>query len=243
MSSPQEEMRPASRDRQGAVNTRTPNGAADHATGVRVADGGTRPTQGPETDAGASPIRSLTVAARWGVLAILLVFPASFVSGQTSATAPAAPEYKQALAPRAWSFPRDHGRHDGYKTEWWYFTGNLKAADGHRLGYQLTFFRTAMRPDAVARTSPWAMKDLYFAHAAVSDIDSGTFRFKDRLERGRPGLGEASDQTMDVHIVDWTAQLDAGAAGRVHLPRRSRTSRSTSPAPRAAAPCSRARAG
>src|ERR1700761_8856378 len=55
--------------------------------------------------------------------------------------------YQQALAPRDWSFPRDQGRHDGFRIEWWYFTGNLAGDAGRRLGYQLTFFRTLMSPE------------------------------------------------------------------------------------------------
>ena len=49
---------------------------------------------------------------------------------------------------RVWSFPRDHGAHPEFKTEWWYYVGHLKAASGESFGYQLTFFRVALRkPD------------------------------------------------------------------------------------------------
>jgi predicted secreted hydrolase len=123
------------------------------------------------------------------------------------ATQPAG-EFTRALAPREWNFPRDHGRHDGFKLEWWYFTGNLQDSTGRRFGYQLTFFRSAFAPDHTDRTSPWAMTDAYFAHAAVSDIGSKQFHFKDRIERARPGLAFASDQTMDVSLLDWSAKLD-----------------------------------
>src|SRR5207247_829402 len=113
----------------------------------------------------------------------------------------------QALRPREWSFPRDHGRHDGFKIEWWYFTGNLHDSTGHRFGYQLTFFRSAFVANAIDRPSPWGMSDIYFAHAAVSDIDGRQFVFKDRLERGRASLAAASDQTLDVLLLDWLAKL------------------------------------
>ncbi len=46
---------------------------------------------------------------------------------------------------RVWSFPRDHGAHPEFKTEWWYYVGHLKAASGESFGYQLTFFRVALR--------------------------------------------------------------------------------------------------
>ncbi len=40
------------------------------------------------------------------------------------------------------AFPRDHGAHPGFRTEWWYATGSLHTQDGQALGFQLTFFRT-----------------------------------------------------------------------------------------------------
>jgi predicted secreted hydrolase len=124
----------------------------------------------------------------------------------------ASPEaFKQALAPRDWSFPKDHGRHDGFKLEWWYFTGNLQDDSGRKFGYQLTFFRTAFSPQSPLRQSPWAMTDIYFAHAAISDIKTQTFCYKDRLERARPGLAYSSDQTMDVALLDWSAKLQNNA--------------------------------
>ena len=51
--------------------------------------------------------------------------------------------FARATAPREFVFPADHGAHDGFRTEWWYVTGNLFAADGRAFGVQLTFFRNA----------------------------------------------------------------------------------------------------
>ncbi|HZK80206.1 MAG TPA: lipocalin-like domain-containing protein [Humisphaera sp.] len=122
--------------------------------------------------------------------------------------------FSQATSPRDWKFPRDHGRHDGFKTEWWYFTGNLSDDSGRKFGYQLTFFRTAIAPVAATRPSQWAFRDLYFAHAAISDVTGQTFVFKDRMSRGRTGLAESSDKTLDVRLFDWKALLDQNA---IHL--------------------------
>lgn len=124
------------------------------------------------------------------------------------ATPTTQPNFNRAIGPRDWQFPRDHGRHDRFKLEWWYFTGNLHDAAGKKFGYQLTFFRSAFSPGATSRPSAWGMSDIYFAHAAISDLDSKKFVFKDRLERARPGLAFASDQTMDVSLLDWSAKLD-----------------------------------
>jgi predicted secreted hydrolase len=124
------------------------------------------------------------------------------------ASAPDDGSFLQVIGPRGWSFPRDHGRHDGFRTEWWYFTGNVRTAAGRRFGYQLTFFRTAMDAQPATRPSPWGLNDIYFAHAAISDLAGNRFIFKDRLERGREGLAESSDQTMDVKLLDWSAKFE-----------------------------------
>ncbi len=49
--------------------------------------------------------------------------------------------FARVTGPRAFAFPVDHGAHPDYQTEWWYYTGNLRSADGRQWGYQLTFFR------------------------------------------------------------------------------------------------------
>ena len=54
--------------------------------------------------------------------------------------------YQLALPGRKLSFPADHFSHPNFKTEWWYYTGNLDSQDGRHFGYQLTFFRQAIKP-------------------------------------------------------------------------------------------------
>ena len=56
--------------------------------------------------------------------------------------------FARALAPRVFSFPADLGPHPDFRTEWWYYTGNLESAAGRHFGFQLTFFRTALAPPA-----------------------------------------------------------------------------------------------
>ena len=57
-----------------------------------------------------------------------------------------AQEYQLALPGYKYEFPRDYFNHEEYQTEWWYYTGNLRSADGHRFGFELTFFRQGMSP-------------------------------------------------------------------------------------------------
>lgn len=89
----------------------------------------------------------------------------------------------------AWSFPRDHWAHQGYKTEWWYFTGHLQAADGRRFGYQFTFFRVGMLPTQPQFNSDWTAHNTIMGHAAISDLDQSGHYFSEVLYRAMPLLG------------------------------------------------------
>lgn len=112
---------------------------------------------------------------------------------------------------RVFEFPRDHGAHPDYKTEWWYYVGHLTAASGEAFGFQLTFFRTALRqPDLKAR-SAWSLNTIYFAHLAVTDPARGTFAFRDKAGRGALGLSGAKAGAMQVWIDDWRAELQGDA--------------------------------
>jgi predicted secreted hydrolase len=123
--------------------------------------------------------------------------------------------FAQVLAPRAFSFPQDHGPHPQFRQEWWYFTGNLDAADGERLGFELTFFRYALAPGAAAEpaagASAWRTDQLYMAHFAVTDVARGRFRSAQKLSRGALGLAGAQADPLRVWIDDWS--LTATASG------------------------------
>jgi predicted secreted hydrolase len=106
-------------------------------------------------------------------------------------------------------FPGDHAAHPAYRIEWWYYTGNLDAADGRRFGYQVTFFRVGVDP-APANPSRWAVRDVYMTHVAVSDPGGGRYRYAERLNRAGPGIAGADADRYRVWNDDWTASLDAG---------------------------------
>lgn len=115
-------------------------------------------------------------------------------------------DWAQALGPRRWSFPRDHGAHPEYRTEWWYFTGNLSDRAGRRYGYQLTFFRQGLRREPLRPSNPWSVRDLYLAHVAVADPSTGRFRYADRTSRTGPGLAGASTAGLEVWLLGWSAR-------------------------------------
>jgi predicted secreted hydrolase len=124
--------------------------------------------------------------------------------------------FTQARVGYRYQFPRDHGSHDRFRTEWWYYTGNLAAKDGRSFGYQLTFFRRGMPPEEIETLpSKWSITQLYLAHFAVSDLGKGRFRYVERLSRA--GLGKAGAETGRLHVwIDrWRAEaMDRDTAAR-----------------------------
>lgn len=116
-------------------------------------------------------------------------------------------QWKQAIGERIWSFPRDHGCHPDYRTEWWYFTGNLSDERGQKFGYQLTFFRQGMERSESVKNNTWSIDDVYLAHFAVVDISQQQFSHGERISRKGPGLASSSLKGMEVHVLNWSAKM------------------------------------
>jgi len=108
--------------------------------------------------------------------------------------------------PHIWKFPEDDGSHPAFRTEWWYFTGNLSDAAGARYGYELTFFRQGVRFASADPGNPWSIRDLYLAHFAITDVSRSAFRAVDLMSRSGPGLAGASTERLDVWLMDWSAR-------------------------------------
>lgn len=117
-----------------------------------------------------------------------------------------AADWKTAEPDWQYEFPRDHHAHQDFKTEWWYFTGNVFDAEGRRFGYELTFFRHGIRPPAERdpNSSRFIVDDLKFAHFALTDVSKHRFRFEQKTSRG--AFGEAGfDQDQRLAWIDnWT---------------------------------------
>jgi predicted secreted hydrolase len=116
-----------------------------------------------------------------------------------------AADYKQALPGYHYEFPRDHFDHPEYQTEWWYYTGNVKSSDGHRFGFELTFFRQGVARDAIQST--WHIHDLYMAHLALSDLSGRRFYRDERINRAGPGLAGIDDRTGLIWNGNWQVRL------------------------------------
>ena len=129
----------------------------------------------------------------------------------------AAVAYPDVMPGRTIRFPDDEGSHPDYRTEWWYVTGWLR--DGERdLGFQVTFFRS--RPEGAAdNPSAFALKQLLFAHAGLSDPAVGRLLHDERAARAGFGLAEAEVGRTAVWIGDWSLRQEGGAY-RARIPAR-----------------------
>ncbi len=117
-------------------------------------------------------------------------------------TVAATAQYRDALPGYRYKFPRDHFNHPVFQTEWWYYTGNVKSANGHRFGFELTFFRQGVNRDSKA-VSAWTVRDLYFAHLALSDLDEGKFLHSERSNRAGPGIAGVSEAGGRIWNGNW----------------------------------------
>lgn len=124
-------------------------------------------------------------------------------------------QFQPALPGYDFQFPRDHGSHDEYRTEWWYFTGHLRSANGHRYGFEVTFFRVGVNPPETPAATRWDLRNLSLAHFAISDIDGGKFRYADKLNRASPFTAFAATGFLDVFNEGWSVKALPDGAWRL----------------------------
>lgn len=135
------------------------------------------------------------VLATWLAVNAAAAAPATTSPGTVATFAPVTPG-------RALEFPRDFGSHPQFRLEWWYVTGWLETAAHQRLGFQITFFRTAplLQED---NPSAFAARQLLIAHCALSDPARGRLWHDQRIRRAGLNLAEAATGDTRVWIDDW----------------------------------------
>jgi predicted secreted hydrolase len=116
-------------------------------------------------------------------------------------------QYRAALPGYHYQFPHDFFNHPDFQTEWWYYTGNLKSPDGHRFGFELTFFRQAADRDS-AKNIAWDAHDLYLAHLALSDLDGQRFYHAERMNRAGPGIAGINEANHRIWNGNWQIDFD-----------------------------------
>ena len=115
-------------------------------------------------------------------------------------------------------FPKDHGPHPGYRTEWWYYTGNLQSVAGAQYGFQLTFFRRQISPQGAQKQWPrphsaWRTQQIYLGHAAISDISNKRYLPSELIAREALGMAGASQKESEttIFIRNWSAKIRTGS--------------------------------
>ncbi len=107
-------------------------------------------------------------------------------------------------------FPRDHFDHPDYRTEWWYYTGNVESTNGARYGFELVFFRQGQRRSPYPNQSVWRIDDLYLAHAAVTQVNGKRFFYEERLNRAGPDIAGVNFHTQHIWNGNWSVQFANG---------------------------------
>lgn len=105
------------------------------------------------------------------------------------------------------TFPRDHGSHPDYKIEWWYLTGHLENQAGRPFGFQAAFFRFAGPLDfSLPKHPQFGYSHLFSTQVALTDIESDTFFFDERLDRNGWDAF-ANTETLQLRHGPWTLNL------------------------------------
>lgn len=150
----------------------------------------------------------------WRQLRQILVLSSSLLVVVPGLAADTTEEFRLATEGYRYTFPRDHGAHEEYRTEWWYYTGQLTAKNGRPFGYELTFFRRGMpREQTKTLPSQWAVTHLYLAHFAVSDLSKGRFLYAEKMSRAGLGKAGAASDRLNVWIDRWSAESPLSAPG------------------------------
>lgn len=140
---------------------------------------------------------------------------------------------------RAWeapclSFPKDHGQHGDFRTEWWYLSGHLHGEDGTDWAYHFTIFRRALEKwtdlalVALAISSRWLRNigafqralasmlenqncrrirvDGYVGHLAITNVSEHRYKFLERAGTSLFEVAGAHDESLYAWVKDWKLQ-------------------------------------
>ncbi|MDZ7625714.1 MAG: carotenoid 1,2-hydratase [Ignavibacteriaceae bacterium] len=134
--------------------------------------------------------------------------------------------FSKAVEKQKLFFSDDHGPHPNFRTEWWYFPGNLTSDDNRKFGYQFTIFRTAFFKEKSERNSEWNSNQIYMAHFAVTDIDGNEFYFDERFSREGNNLAGDADTTLSKFRVEGWQIIQTESGTSISIPNHQHKSQS-----------------
>jgi len=121
--------------------------------------------------------------------------------------------FAEVVPGRAITIPRDFGRHDDFRIEWWYLTANLHDSSDASFGVQWTLFRNALV--AGPARDGFASPHVWMGHAAVTSRTAHLF--SETLARGGIGQAGVNAEPFRAWIDDWTFAADGEKPGRATL--------------------------
>ena len=135
---------------------------------------------------------------------------------------------------RPLEFPFDHGPHFNAVNEWWYFTGEVKTAEGKTLGFEFTIFKRLISPEKgfaflghLALSDPETAEHAFVekpTSAPVAGIEEGkteiivkNFSFSLRKHPDSHIKAETENISLDLTLVPARAVLPHGEDGIITM--------------------------
>ncbi len=112
--------------------------------------------------------------------------------------------FTRADSPKDFSFPKDHFPHERFRSEWWYFTGNLRGADNKDYGFDLTIFRFGLHPNPSSGPSPFRRSQIFLAHFALADIGAEQYLSDEKFSREILGISGVTSDPLSIAVENWS---------------------------------------
>ncbi len=114
-------------------------------------------------------------------------------------------------------FPQDFYYKEGYRIQWWYFTGHLFDRAGREFGYELTLFVVGVQTRAYR--SKFGVDNIYISHFALTDVAGGRYYPSEKSDSGAFGFAGASSKDLKVWVEGdrmegTTERIHVSAAGK-----------------------------
>ena len=122
----------------------------------------------------------------------------------TETTAPASFSY--AVVSREFSFPNDHGAHPNYRSEWWYFTGNVYDENHRNYAFDITIFRFGLEPSMSDAADSLRASQIFLGHFAISDVQAERYLNAEKYSRELPGVTGISAAPVRIQLENWHMQ-------------------------------------
>ncbi len=126
--------------------------------------------------------------------------------------AASAGEFREISPDYTLKFPNDFYYKEGYRVQWWYFTGHLFDRDGREFGYELTFFVVGVQTRAYK--SKFGVDNIYISHFALTDIAGRKYYSSEKSDSGAYGFAVAAADDLKVWVDDNKME---GTTERIHI--------------------------